>query len=200
MTVMAMMAPDSLRAEFPFRELITDHENKLFAAFAIARMFQRLLAGQSITTGILTDSDLPRLAREHRQAKLRGFYANVRDSVVWDPISIGKDEARQMIASVRRLLDEGDILADPEFISFLASTPADLRSVMDGYFGILLAGVEHGPENTAGELQAWMDQLGATPDELRHMMLDGDTRRAAAARAAPPERVQPRRLSRARRH
>lgn len=200
MTVIAMMAPDRLRAEFPFRELITDHENKLLAAFAMARMLQRMRAGQSITAGVLTDSDLPQLARQHNQAKLRGFYADIRDSVVWDPISIGKDEARRMIASVRRVLDEGGILADPEFISFLVSTPADFRSAMDGYFGILLAGAEHGPEKTAAELQASMDQLGATPDELRQMILDDDIRRAAAAKAAPPERVQPRRLSRARRH
>ena len=200
MTVIAMMAPDNLRAEFPFRELISDHENKLLAAFSMARMFQRMRAGQSITAGFLADSDLPRLAREHHQAKLRGFYADVRDGVVWDPVGIRKDEARQMIASVRRVLDEGDIFADPEFISFLASSPADFRSVMDGYFGILLAGAEHGPEKTAADLQAWMDQLGATPDEIRQVMLDGDTRRAAAGRAAPPERVQPRRRSRAHRH
>ena len=45
------------------------------------------------------------------QAKLHGFYADVRDGLVWDPVSVRKDEARQMIASVRRVLDEGDILA-----------------------------------------------------------------------------------------
>lgn len=198
MAVIAMMAHDGLRAEFPFRELITDHENKVLAAIAMARMFQRMRVGQSITAGILTDSDLPRLAREHHQAKLRGFYADVRSGVVWDPVGVGKDEARRMIASVCRVLDEGDILVDPEFISFLVSNPADFHSAMNGYFGILLAGVEQAPEKTAAELRAWMDQLGATPDELRQMMHDGDTRRAAAARAAPPERVQPRRLPRRR--
>jgi hypothetical protein len=57
-----------------------------------------------------------------------------------------------MIATVRRLLDEGDILADAEFISFLTISPTDLRSAMDGYFDILLAGVEHGREKTAAEL------------------------------------------------
>jgi AbiV family abortive infection protein len=199
MAVMAMSASDTLRAEFPFRELITDHENKLLAAFAMARMFQRMRAGQSIAVGFLSDEDLPRLAREHHQIKLRGFYADVRDGMVWDPVSIGKNEARQMIASVRRL-DEGNIVADPDFISFLISSPEDLRSAMDGYFGILLAGVDHSPEKTVADLQAWMDQLGATPDELRQMMLDSDASRAAAARAAPPNRVQPRRRSRARRH
>ena len=74
MTVIAVVAPDSLRAEFPFRGLITDHENKLLAAFAMARMFQRMRTGQSITAGLLTDSELPLLAREHHRAKLRGFY------------------------------------------------------------------------------------------------------------------------------
>ena len=71
---------------------------------------------------------------------------------------------------------------------------------MDGYFGILLSGVEHGTEKTAAELQGLIDELGATPDELSQMMLDDDTRRAAAAIASRPERVQPRRLSRTRRH
>jgi len=88
-----------------------------------------------------------------------------------------------MIASVRRVLDEAGILAGPDLISFPASSPADFRSAMDGYFGILLAGTEHRPEKTAAELQAWMDQFGATPDELMQMMLDGDSCRAAAASA-----------------
>ena len=114
--------------------------------------------GQSITDGILSDSDLPGLAREHHHAKLRGFYVDVADGEVWDPGRIRKDKAREMIASVRRLLDEGDIFADPEFISFMVSAPPDARAAADEYYGILISSAEHGPEKTAAELQALLDR------------------------------------------
>jgi AbiV family abortive infection protein len=199
LTVIAMMAPDSLRAEFPFRQLITAHQDKLLAAHALARMLWRMRNGQPIYMGMLSDGDLPELAREHDRAKQRGFYADVADEVIWDPASISKDEARQMIATVRRVLDEGGMLADPEFIAFAVSGPPDFRSVMEAMFGVLLKGIEDGPEKMAAALQEFMNQLGATPDELRKMMLEEDARRTASARHAIPQRAQPRRLPRGKR-
>lgn len=82
MTVIAMIAPDSVRAESPFRQLIRDHQDKLLAAHALARMLSRMRNGEPVVAGLLADGDLLGLAREHDKAKQRGFYSDVADRTV----------------------------------------------------------------------------------------------------------------------
>ena len=140
------------------------------------------------------------LAREHDKAKQRGFYADLLDDgTVRDPAQVSRDEATQMVRTVRDLLDHGAPLADPGFIAWLAEEPEDedLARYRAEFWDAFTAGARRGTAAGMAEaIEGFLDQAGVT-EGLREMLQAQE----AARTAAPPRvtRTQPRRLPRAQR-
>src|ERR1700752_4158138 len=76
MCVVAMMVPDDIRPEWPHGELMATHAEKLLAANVMAHMFASASRGKDMIIGLAEfGENFETLAREHNQAKQRGFYA-----------------------------------------------------------------------------------------------------------------------------
>jgi AbiV family abortive infection protein len=189
----AMIMPDESRDEFPFGDLDWDHTWKLGAAHGMAFMLAFIRGGEDAPESIVQDAGvLQALAREHNEAKQRGIYADLRDGVVWDPASITREEAKTMVAAVRDLLDYSGLLADPEFITWLANMPEDVKPERDAFWDKLRKGWEQDSyAGMARALQGYMEELGAI-EGLREMWAD-DVRRVAMTAVPGPRRSQPRR-------
>jgi hypothetical protein len=187
------MVPDDIRPEWPYGELIATHADKLLAANVMAHMFADASSGRDMITGLAEFSEnFERLAREHNQAKQRGFYADLVDGVIWEPTGVKQQAARDMVNSVRSLFQNGGPLADPGFIAWLASQDPDVMEMRDMVWGVVVAGLKQGgPEGMLASLRNLMDEIGATegfPEMIREQ--------AAIGAAGSPKRVQPRRLPR----
>jgi AbiV family abortive infection protein len=191
--IIAMLMPDNSRAEFPFGDLDWDHTWKLGAAHGMVFMLAFLRGGDNAPESILQDGHvLDALARQHNQAKQRGIYADIRDGEVWDPANITRKEAKAMVAAVRDLLDCSGPLADPEFITWLASIPEDVKPERDAFWGKLLSGWELGGyDGMAAAFQGFINEIGSMED-LRQVFQE-DARRLATGSQAQPKRIQPRR-------
>jgi AbiV family abortive infection protein len=199
MCVTAMMVPDDVRPEWPYGELIARHADKLLAAHVMAHMLTCAIDGRHMIDGLADiGEDLEELAREHNQAKQRGFYADLLDGDVHEPSSVTKAEAGRMVATVRGLLDHGGLLSDAEFIAWLASQEPDALAAKDLVWGRFAVGLRQGgAEGMLASLRSLMDETGAA--EGFPLMIREHAQHAVSAQGASPRRVQPRRLPRARR-
>jgi AbiV family abortive infection protein len=199
MCVFAMMVPDEVRPDWPYGDLIAGHVDKLLAAHAMAHILAAASTGQDVITSLADiGENLDELARGHNQAKQRGLYADLLDGTVREPSSITKDEARRMLAIVRGLLDHGGYLADPGFITWLASETQDALQAKDLLWGRFVAGLQQGGlDGMLASLRSLMDETGAT--EGFPLMIREQAQRAAITRPVPPSRTQPRRHPRRRR-
>lgn len=197
--VVAMMIPGDVRPDWPYRDLIAKHVDKLMAAHVMAHMLASASSGQDMIASLAdVGENLEELAHEHNQAKQRGLYADLHDGTLWEPASVTKDEARRMLVIVRGLLDHGGYLADPGFIAWLASETPEVVQVRDLLWGRFFAGLQEGGlDRMLGSLRGLMDETGAT--EGFPLMIREQAQRAAIARSANPKRIQPRRLPRSRR-
>lgn len=196
MCIMAMMVPDNIRPEWPYGELMAKHADKLMAAHVMADMLASASSGRDMIASLAeVGENLEKLARDHDKAKQRGFYADLLDGAVCEPTSIKLDMARQMVGTVRSLLDHGGPLADPGFIAWLASQTPDALEAKDMAWSRLFAGLQEGtPDGMLASLRTFMDETGAAegfPQMIREQ--------ASIAGGETPKRVQPRRLPRSQR-
>jgi hypothetical protein len=188
-----MMVPDGSRDDFPFGELIGGHTWKLQAAHGMALMLAFLRGGDGApdravpATGVLEV-----LARKHNKAKQRGLYTDIDGDGIWDPARITREQAKGMTAAVRAILDTGGFLADPEFITWLAAMPEDVKPEVDAFWTKLLQGWEAGGyDGMADAIQEAMTEAGAI-DGMGEMLREQDARLAISGAPKPP-RTQPRR-------
>jgi AbiV family abortive infection protein len=196
MCVITMMLPDDVRPEWPFGDGMAKHVDKLMAALAMAHLFASASGGQDVIASLAEVSEgLEELAREHDKAKQRGFYTDLLDGVLQEPTRITQNEARRMVDTVRNLLRHGGLLADPEFVAWLASQDPDALRAKEVLWGALATGLQQGtPEGMFTSLHSFYDEIGATegfPQMVREQ--------AAIADAREPRRVQPRRRPRSQR-
>ena len=194
--VVTMGIPDEIRADWPHGDLIATHVDKLMAAHAMARMLASAISGRDMFTSLEdVAEDLERLARGHNQDKQRGFYADLVDGTIWEPAGVIQAEARRTVDTVRSLLGHGAPLADPEFITWLASQDPVALEAKEMAWGALIGGLRQGgPEGMFASLRSLYDEVGATegfPQMIREQ--------TAIARAGEPKRVQPRKLPRSQR-
>jgi AbiV family abortive infection protein len=199
MCITAMTVPDDIRPEWPHTELTARHADKLLAAHVMAHMFACAASGQDMIDGLAAAGEhLEELAREHNQAKQRGFYADLLDGVVREPGTVTKAEAKRMVATVRGLLEDGGILADHGFIAWLVGEEPDALQVKDLLWGRFVAGMRQGgAEGMLAALRSVMDETGAT--EGFPLMIREHAQHGGSVQAARQRRVQPQRLPRARR-
>jgi AbiV family abortive infection protein len=199
MSVTAMMVPDDVRPEWPYGDLINTHVDKLMAAHAMAHMFASASSGRDMITSLSDIAEnLDKLARKHNQAKQRGLYTDLIDDTIWEPSSVTQDEASRMVLTVRKLLDHGGFLVDPEFIAWLTSQTQDVLEIKDLVWGRFFAGLQQGgPEGMFASLRSLMYETGAA--EGFPLMIQEQAQRAAIAGGERPKRIQPRRLPRRRR-
>ncbi len=130
MCITAMTVPDDIRPEWPHAESTARHADKLLAAHVMAHMFACAASGRDMIDGLAAVGEhLEELAREHNQAKQRGFYADLLDGIVREPGTVTKAEAKRMVATVRGLLEDGGILADHGFIAWLVGEEPDALQV-----------------------------------------------------------------------
>lgn len=133
--VIAILMPDEARPEFPFGDLDWDHKWKLGTAHGIADMLAFIKGGEGAPANVIQAADeLEELARTEHDAKKRGFYADYRDGVIWRPSQITERQARRMVADVRDVLYHGGPLLDPEFLSWIANLPEDVRPMRDEFW------------------------------------------------------------------
>lgn len=133
----ALLAPDSLRAVIPFGELMGRHSNKLQAA----RMIMPMLAlvkgepdsGAEAFAAVI--APMEDVAQQDNLAKQRGIYVDYDDGAIWNPSQVGCDEARDIVARVRDLLDQSAPLAEPDFLRFALAPLDDARAEMDALVG-----------------------------------------------------------------
>jgi AbiV family abortive infection protein len=196
MSVLAMMVPDNIRPEWPFGGLMARHVDKLMAALVMAHLFASASRGQDFIASLAEiGEDLEELAREHDKAKQRGFYVDLAGGAIWEPTRVSQNEARHMVDTVRSLLHHGDLLADPEFIAWLAGQDPDALETKEKLWGAFFAGLQQGTsEGMIDSLHSLYDEIGAT-EGLPQMI----RKNAAIAGAGEPRRIQPRNLPRSRR-
>lgn len=193
LSIVAMMVPDDSRADFPFGEVVNGHIEKLQAAHGMAFMLAFLRGGEEAPATILQDGEvLEALAREHNRHKQRGIYADIVDGVIWDPARITREQARNMVAAIRDILDYGGVLTDPEFIAWLAAMPEDVKPERDAFWSRVISGWELGGyDGMASAFQEFIEEIGSV-DEMRQMFGE-DARRLAISGPPGPLRAQPRR-------
>jgi AbiV family abortive infection protein len=187
--------PGELKAEYPFGELVGSHLYKLQAARMIAPWLAFIKSGQAAVAGFMEAVEaMEGLAREDNLAKQRGFYADCTDGIIWDPSQVTRDEAKDMVAKVRDLLDRSAPLADPDFIRFMAAPPADAKAEMDEFLSRLFACLrEDDPEGALAVLTSLYEGMPGIGE-----IFEQDARRMALA-SARPARAQPRKMPRAQR-
>ena len=155
LSIVAMMVPEDSRAGLPFGDLVSGHIEKLQAAHGMAFMLAFLRGGDEAPESIMQDGDvLEALARDHNLYKQRGIYADIRDGVIWDPARISREQTRSMVGAIRDILDYGGVLADPEFIAWLAAMPEDVKPERDAFWVRIMSGWEQaGYDGMAGAFQ-----------------------------------------------
>jgi AbiV family abortive infection protein len=113
LSTIAMLAPDELRQEFPWRALGWDHLGKLHAARSL-HAFLVLLRGGTNAPPSMAEAwaGLEALARDDNAAKQDGLYTDYADGHVRSPAGITEEQARAMVAVVEDVLDNAGPLID----------------------------------------------------------------------------------------
>lgn len=183
-------------AEFPFGELVGSHLHKLQAARLIGPLLASIKGGPDAAIADFIDAieAMEGLARQDNLAKQRGFYADCRDGVIWNPSQIKRDEARTMMARVQDIIEASSPLTDPGFLRFMAAPSADAKTEIEGFMSRLFASARDddldGALGVVAELYSRMDGIGE--------VFERDARRMALTRSQG-NRTQPRKLPRAQR-
>lgn len=194
--IIGLVMPGELKAEFPFGELVGSHLYKLQAARLIAPLLALIKGGpDAAVAGFIEAIDaMEDLARQDNLAKQRGIYADCADGIIWNPSQVKRDEARNMVAKVRDVLDRSAPMTDPDFLRFAVAPPAEDKAEIDGFVSRIMAcAQEDDPEAALAVLADLYSRMPGIGE-----MFEQDARRMALARAQG-SRTQARKLPRAQR-
>jgi AbiV family abortive infection protein len=196
LSLVGLIMPGELRAEFPFGKMVASHREKLQAARTIAPWLAFITRGPDAAgAGLIEALDaMEDQAREDDLAKQRGFYVDCAGAAIWSPSQVKRDEARRMVATVRDVLDRAAPLMEPDFLRFIAAPPDDARAELDGFLSRFIPCVQADDAEAALAVLADMHTRMPGIGEL----YEQDVRRMSLARARPT-RMQPPKLTRAQR-
>ncbi len=196
MSLVGLVMPGELRAEFPFGKLVSSHRDKLQAARMIAPWLTFITRGpDAAAAGLIEAIDaMEDRAREDDLAKQRGFYVDSADGAIWSPSQVKRDEARRIVATVRDVLDRSAPLMEPDFLRFIAAPPDDARAELDGFLSRFIACMQDDDAEAGfAVLAEFYSQMPGVGE-----MYEQHVRRIAVARSRPA-RTQPQKLPKAKR-
>jgi AbiV family abortive infection protein len=121
--------PAEMGAQLPVHDLQARHGPKLSSAYGVSAMFGPPAQMREAL------SAMEDLARDANEAKVRGFYVDLRDDGSVRQPSDEVTEARGQVARVREVLDVPGPLNTAGFLEWLADLPAGLAAEARQFFG-----------------------------------------------------------------